>query len=663
MTLSWKMTLGMALCASQALVGCRDGSPAPDPVDPGAGIPGVWYVKPLATGDGTSWADAGDLVSVLPQTKSGDEVWIARGTYRPGKEREATFRLVSGVAIYGGFRGDETARTQRDPELNVVVLDGDLLGNDAPGFANRDDNAYHVVSAIDCDANTLLDGLTIEGGAATGDGQGPKAESNDQGAAINIFGGNPVFVGLVIEDNLAANHGAINDHGEGSLYVDCDFRFNRSLGFGGALYLHDHAESTVQDSCFVDNESRLEGGALYIRSIKGALIEDSMFERNRSARGGGTFAAAGARPMIMRCDYTDNRAEIGGGGVFFEFNEGLVSDCVFDGNYAGLEVVGGSAGGGGSGGGGIWTTGGAPTITHCEFRNNLASFGGGVYHIEESAALVEDCLFEDNAATEAGGLYTLASPSIARRCVFKRNRAFGGPFSVGGGMSNYFSDSVLEDSYFESNDAQLGGGGLYAEGEDPIVRSCVFVGNSSKGPQEGWGGGALFGYFTRAQVESCAFVGNRAVQGGAIHAMAFSEPRFVHLSLVSNRGRFGGGFYGGIQNLARMEGCLLANDGDVEIAGTRPTVDSCLVRDETLFQPISKLIEAVPLQGPDLLFGTADDPAFDLTPRMGGPLIDAGVDGALDPVWQLDARGLPRRVNLLGGATATDVGAYERAAP
>jgi hypothetical protein len=92
-------------------------------------------------------------------------------------------------------------------------------------------------------------------------------------------------------------------------------------------------------------------------------------------------------------------------------------------------------------------------------------------------------------------------------------------------------------------------------------------------------------------------------------------------------------------------------------------VDSCLVRDETLFQPISKLIEAVPLQGPDLLFGTADDPAFDLTPRMGGPLIDAGVDGALDPVWQLDARGLPRRVNLLGGATATDVGAYERAAP
>jgi hypothetical protein len=57
------------------------------------------------------------------------------------------------------------------------VLDGDLLGNDAPGFANRDDNAYHVVSAIDCDANTLLDGLTIEGGAATGDGQGPKARA------------------------------------------------------------------------------------------------------------------------------------------------------------------------------------------------------------------------------------------------------------------------------------------------------------------------------------------------------------------------------------------------------------------------------------------------------------------------------------------------------
>lgn len=640
---------------------CRDGEPATDPVDPGAGLAGVWYAKPGAVGGGTSWTDAGDLNELLAVAEPGEEIWLARGSYAPrGAGRDATFLLADGVAIYGGFAGDETARDQRDPASNASILDGDLYGDDAPGFVNREDNAYHVVTAVDCGADTLLDGLTIQGGAATGAGSGPKVESDDQGAAVTIFGGHPAFVGVIVEDNLAANHGAVNDHGEGSLYLDCIFRSNRSLNFGGGLYIHDHAASTVQNGCFDDNEAALEGGGLYIRSMVGALVVDSMFERNRAARGAGTFAPMGAMPMIVRCLYEENVAEIGGGGVFFEFNDGIVEDSVFEDNSAGVGISTGGGGGGGSGGGGVWTTGGAPSVLASEFRRNSASFGAGVYHIEDSAATVEDCLFEDNVATEAGGLYTLSSPAVLRRSVFKRNHARGSNFSVGGGVSNYFSDAIVEDCRFEANTAELGGGGLYTEGEDPLYRSCVFIGNEAREGLEGFGGGALFGYNGRARMESCAFVGNRGRRGGAIHIMAFAQPELVHLSIISNRGRDAGGIFGAVLSGGALRGSLMVSDSDVELGGVQPLLDGCLVRKLNLFQPIEALVAVPPLQGPDLLIGTDDDPPFDLTPVLGGPLVDQGVDDALDPKWPWDARHQPRQVSLTGPRSA-DIGAFERA--
>lgn len=656
----WTRLRLLPLVLATLLGACRDGEPDATPVDPGAGIPGVWYAKPGASGNGTSWAEAGDLNELLAVAEAGEEIWLARGVYRPsGAGRDATFLLADGVALYGGFAGNETARDQRDPAINVSALDGDLYGDDAPGFVNRGDNAYHVVTAVECGSDTVLDGLTIQGGAATGPGNGPKVESDDQGAAVTIFGGHPTFVGIIVEDNLAANHGAINDHGEGSLYLDCIFRSNKSLGFGGGLYIHDHAASTVRNGCFDDNEAALEGGGLYIRSMVGALVVDSMFERNKAVRGGGTFSPMGAMPMIVRCLYEENVAEIGGGGVFFEFNDGVVDDCVFEDNSAGVGIQTGGGGGGGSGGGGIWTTGGAPSILACEFRRNAASFGAGVYHIEDSAATVEDCRFEDNVATEAGGLYTLSSPAVVRRCVFLRNHARGSNFSVGGGVSNYFSDSVVEDCRFEANTAELGGGGLYTEGEDPLYRSCVFLGNEAKEELEGFGGGTLFGYNGRARMESCAFVGNRGRRGGAIHVMAFAQPEMVHLSLVSNRGRDAGGIYGAVLSGGTLHGSLLVSDSDVELGGVQPVLDGCLVRKLNLFQPLEALVEVPPLQGPDLLLGTQDDPPYDLTPVYGGPLVDQGADGALDPSWPWDARHQPRQVSLTGPRSA-DIGAYER---
>src|SRR5688572_23455165 len=76
------------------------------------------FVKAGATGagDGTSWADAyTSLRSPLSFAQSGDEVWVAAGTYRPAKAgRTISFLIKSGVILRGGFAGSETALGERD---------------------------------------------------------------------------------------------------------------------------------------------------------------------------------------------------------------------------------------------------------------------------------------------------------------------------------------------------------------------------------------------------------------------------------------------------------------------------------------------------------------------------------------------------------------------
>ena len=64
------------------------------------------------------------------------------------------------MAVYGGFRGDETLREQRDPRQNTTTLSGDLFENDGPGFIERWDNTQHVVVIRGAGHTTVLDGFS-----------------------------------------------------------------------------------------------------------------------------------------------------------------------------------------------------------------------------------------------------------------------------------------------------------------------------------------------------------------------------------------------------------------------------------------------------------------------------------------------------------------------
>src|SRR5947208_1339464 len=91
----------------------------------------VWHVNAAATGGdtGQSWSNAfTDLQSALSAAHSGDQIWVAEGTYKPtgATDRSVSFALRAGVAVYGGFSGAEAQLSQRNWGQHVTTLSGDI---------------------------------------------------------------------------------------------------------------------------------------------------------------------------------------------------------------------------------------------------------------------------------------------------------------------------------------------------------------------------------------------------------------------------------------------------------------------------------------------------------------------------------------------------------
>jgi hypothetical protein len=199
-----------------------------------------------AGGDGTSWATAFQQVQdALAIAQSGDQVWVAKGTYRPGtgaSPRTVRFDVSSGIALYGGFAGDELTLDERDWVANETVLSGDLLLDDGPGFANRSDNCHRVVVVTGRSGSPVtIDGFTVRGGNANG--IGPLGNEGRGGGVFSECNSTVSLRHLQVVDNEAT--GTSTEGQGGGVYsiagglIDleqCTLRGNRAGAGGGAYF-------------------------------------------------------------------------------------------------------------------------------------------------------------------------------------------------------------------------------------------------------------------------------------------------------------------------------------------------------------------------------------------------------------------------------------------
>ena len=322
--------------------------------NPGVVAPIYVRANAPAGGNGRSWSTAyNDLqlalaASITPYSCP-REIWVAAGTYKPagpGGSRASTFGLSSGLAIYGGFAGNETHLSQRSIAAHPTILSGDLNGDD-DGNLNRSDNCYHVLTmnGLAYPPGEIIDGFTITGGEATGSG------------------------------NDSTGGGILQINSSGGSTYNCTFIHNRASGNGGAA-LVSNSQNDFENCVFTDNTSLNSSGGAIAGQAATVWLYKSVLEANSA---------------------------VGAGGAVFAGQDSLLIAKLTD-------FIGNSSTGPGGEGGAIYVGQGVnvrsiANLTNCRLQGNSAVTGSATSATQRAILMLTDCLVTLNRATDAAAMY------------------------------------------------------------------------------------------------------------------------------------------------------------------------------------------------------------------------------------------------------------------
>jgi len=337
----------------------------------------------MVSGDGLSWATAfktvTEALNISHFCDQIDTIHVARGTYFPltyyeildpctgmlieliDNGRSGSFDIPSGLVVLGGYEGllgDTLA--PRNWVCNKTILSGNIGDPE-----ESTDNSYHVVTTVNVDSTTVVDGFCIIDGYADGSFN----DDNKAGGWFNFGSGvnnrsNPTIRNCILANNYSIDHGG--------------FMYN--LGSDGG-----NASPTLINCKIIDNTSGQDGGGLY---NDGDLGKSS--------------------PVLINCIISGNESEVSRGGAMNNNGEEgesspVLINCIISGNYAGQQ------------GGGLYNNGSegtsSPVLTNCIIYGNVSNdYGGGLYNnaytdenVGTSSPILTNCIIGNNLATIAGG--------------------------------------------------------------------------------------------------------------------------------------------------------------------------------------------------------------------------------------------------------------------
>ncbi len=415
----------------------------------------VIYVDDDASGanDGSSWTDAyNHLQDALAAVSEGDEIRVAHGVYRPDLgggntpgDRRATFQLINGVIIKGGYTGlSGTYPNVVDINLYESILSGDLNGDDVEiglpervfNIPPRKDNSCHIVTGNNVDETAVLNGFTIIGGlSAFGD-------CNDTprgGEAVRIESGRAKILNCLIAANSGSGGGVVLNNDSNSTFVGCVF--SRNYGLHGAMQ-NIASSPTVTNCTFEQNHRGMEN------RNSSPVLTNCVFQDNNEYGMGNSI---GSSPIIINCIFENN----GWSGIRSFFSRNLtLSGCLFNGNTgfmgAGIDsshsdlvlynckFIGNRAN---AHGGGIYSTGDNIKLYNCIFGSNSADMGGAIASHYVRLLTLHNCIINDNSADYGGGGIDISSGKVMLyNCTLSGNttkRLFGGGIDYSGSKSDF----------------------------------------------------------------------------------------------------------------------------------------------------------------------------------------------------------------------------------
>ena len=291
-----------------------------------AKVTSIYYVNKAVVGgnnNGSSWANAfsnlQDAITAA-STICNAEIWVAQGTYYVNEgsgfgatDKELSFKMRSGLSIYGGFTGNnETTLSERNWFTNRTILSADLSKNDtyphsANLFQSFGDNAYHVVTSENTDFTAILDGFVIRGGNAHGSGK------NDRGAGIYAKNSSIYLGNNIIEYNHAYQGGGIYLEGGIPSVVSSFIRHNYVVSGAAGVY-NNGSSGYFYNSVFMSNEvgttTEAGGGGGAILNSAGSYAEfiNCSIAGNFARSGGAVFNLGNSHPSFTNVIIWSNKA-------------------------------------------------------------------------------------------------------------------------------------------------------------------------------------------------------------------------------------------------------------------------------------------------------------------------------------------------------------------
>lgn len=463
------------------------------------------YVDATQSGSGSSWSDAhAYLQDALAAANSGDTIHVAAGTYYPDdgggqteKDRNATFQLKSGVALYGGY---PTGGGARDHTHHPTILSGDIGSSDA----------YHVVTGSGTDSTAILDGFSIRDGDSY-------YQSDAYGAGLYNDSGSPTIINCSFSGNLVADYGgAVYNKSSSATFTNCTFTGNRTKGYGGAVYNVLSSPSFI-NCTFSNNMANWRGGAVYNSSSSPSFISCAFAQNTTDSRGGAIYNS-NSFPTIHKCSFIGNSSEEQGGAIYTSTSDPVITDCVFMKNTA--EGSGGA----------IYILSEStvdPIISACLFSENTSVYYGGAISCHTDYLTVVDCHFRSNTSERSGGAIEAWYTVDLNRCHFYANQA-----ANNGGAIECTEEMIVRNSLFFGNVADQGGA-LSGSHPRSSAANSTFSGNKAR-----TSGGAIYGALT---LNNCIIWNNQANESissasASIDNYDGAQPSSFAYCLVANSG-------------------------------------------------------------------------------------------------------------------------------
>lgn len=235
--------------------------------------------------DGTSWANAyGNLQDALTDSNSGDQIWVAAGTYAPGTLETDSFSIPSDVTVLGGFNATETTADERNWATNPTILSGDLnhSGSSDPG------DSHTIVTMIG--NNAEINGFYVQWGHADDLTDNTQPAIGSSGAGIYNNGNNKIFncnirnnkAGVFIDDLTTDGIGAGLVSYGGTLGIVNTLFDSNTASAGGAISL-ESGNINITNCTIANNHANIGGGVhFYSGSIN---VTNSIFTDNSGTNG------------------------------------------------------------------------------------------------------------------------------------------------------------------------------------------------------------------------------------------------------------------------------------------------------------------------------------------------------------------------------------------